>query len=184
MGVCAFHRSCTAVVSYAAPSTRTAFFQLDRSWSFAYLNGEAERLHRKALAVHKSALGDKHPDTLTSINNLGSLLQDKGDLDGAGALYREALEAKRETLGDRHPSTLASINNLGMLLKAKGDLNGAEALYRESLEAQRETLGDRHPSTLSSISNLGLLLKAKGDLDGAEALLPVSYTHLTLPKKA
>ena len=110
--------------------------------------------------------------TSTLINQLGRLLRDQGDLDGAEALFREAMpmEARRETLGDKHPSTLTSINNLGSLLDAKGDLDGAEALYREALEARRETLGDLHPDTLDSISNLGALLKDQGDLDGAEAL--------------
>ena len=79
------------------------------------------------------------------INNLGMLLQAKGDLDGAEGLLREALAARRETLGDRHPDTLTSINNLGSLLHAKGDLDDAEGLYREALAAFRETLGDCHP---------------------------------------
>ncbi|EOD12957.1 hypothetical protein EMIHUDRAFT_452118 [Emiliania huxleyi CCMP1516] len=130
-----------------------------------------EALLREALEASRETLGDNHPDTLTSINNLGMLLEAKGDLDGAEALLREALEARRETLGDRHPRTLTSIYNLGSLLQDKGDLEGAEALKREALEGQRETLGDRHPNTLTSISNLGSLLNAKGDLDGAEALL-------------
>ena len=42
----------------------------------------------------------RHPGTLTSINNLGMLLKDQGDLDGAAPLLREALQAKRETLGE------------------------------------------------------------------------------------
>ncbi|EOD18039.1 hypothetical protein EMIHUDRAFT_196071 [Emiliania huxleyi CCMP1516] len=67
-------------------------------------------LHREALEAKRETLGDRHQDTLRSINNLGNLLMNKGDLDGAEALLREALEARRETLGVRHPSTLASIN--------------------------------------------------------------------------
>ena len=44
--------------------------------------------------------GSRHPDTLVSISNLGSLLQAQGDLEGAAALLREVLEARRETLGE------------------------------------------------------------------------------------
>ena len=105
---------------------------------------------------------DAHPHTHTEmrIENLGGLLQDKGDLAAAEPLSREALEVRRETLGNRHPDTLISINNLGILLKVKGDLAAAELLYREALEVRRETLGDRHLSTLLSTRNLGLLSKA------------------------
>jgi hypothetical protein len=84
---------------------------------------------------------------LTSINNLGSLLKAKGDLDGAEALYREALEARREVLGDRHPDTLSSINNLGALLKDKGGLDGAQVLLAEAVAGAREVLGAEHPHT-------------------------------------
>ena len=118
---------------------------------------EAEPLFREALEVSREMLGNRHPITLTSINNLGNLLGSKGDFAAAKPLLREALEVKRETLGNRHPSTLSSISNLGLLLKAKGDLAAAEPLLREALEVQRETLGNRHPSTLSSTSNLGEL---------------------------
>ena len=73
------------------------------------------------LEVQRETLGNRHPDTLGSISNLGRLLYEKNDLAAAELLYREMLEAQRETLGDRHPKTLASINILSTLLNAKGN---------------------------------------------------------------
>ena len=102
---------------------------------------KAERLYRLALEKQRETLGNRHPSTLNSINNLGLLLEAKGDLAAAEQLLCEALEARRETLGNRHPSTLKSINNLGLLLEAKGDLAASEQLQCEALEARRETLG-------------------------------------------
>ena len=40
--------------------------------------GEAEPLFREALAASRETLGDRHPDTLTSINNMASLLKAQG----------------------------------------------------------------------------------------------------------
>ena len=74
--------------------------------------------------MSRETLGDRHPCTLISINNLGSLLQAKGDLAAAEALYREALVVQRETLGNRHPNTLNSIHNLGLLLEEQGRYRG------------------------------------------------------------
>ena len=124
---------------------------------------EAEPLYREALELTRETLGNRHPNTLACINNLGALLMDKGDLAAAEPLLREVLEVLRETLGNRHPNTINSIHNLGSLLTIKkGDhAAAAEALLREALEARRETLGDRHPDTLKSFSNLDWLLKAK-----------------------
>ena len=73
---------------------------------------EAEPLCREVLEVERDTLGNRHPDTLGSINNLGMLLKDKGDLAAAEPLYREALKVRRETLGSRHPSTLIAIQSL------------------------------------------------------------------------
>ena len=44
----------------------------------------------EALAMDRKALGNRHPDTLTSTNNLGALLQARGQLDEA---QRRALQA-------------------------------------------------------------------------------------------
>jgi len=39
----------------------------------------AEPLSREALEVQRETLGNRHPHTLTSINNLDQLLQEQGD---------------------------------------------------------------------------------------------------------
>ena len=39
---------------------------------------EAGVLYHEALEASRATLGDRHPSTLTSINNLGSLLHDQG----------------------------------------------------------------------------------------------------------
>ena len=56
---------------------------------------------RVALEAQRETLGDRHPDTLGSIYNLGMLLAKQGKYDEAEPLLRESLEAHRETLGDR-----------------------------------------------------------------------------------
>ena len=66
-----------------------------------------ETLHACRRA-RRETLGDKHPSTLLSLNNLGMLLRAQGKLEEAAPLCREALQAQRETLGDKHPSTLLS----------------------------------------------------------------------------
>ena len=39
---------------------------------------QAKPLLEEALAARRETLGDRHPDTLSSISNLGSLLEDQG----------------------------------------------------------------------------------------------------------
>ena len=50
--------------------------------------GEAEPLFRACLAARKETLGDKHPSTLASMNNLAILLKSTGKIDEAEQLFR------------------------------------------------------------------------------------------------
>ena len=57
----------------------------------------AEPLLRELLQSRRKTLGDRHLDTLSSINDLGQLLLDGGDRAAAEPLFCEALNARRKT---------------------------------------------------------------------------------------
>jgi tetratricopeptide (TPR) repeat protein len=81
--------------------------------------------------------------------NLGIILKERGDLQGAEAAFLRADE-----------SGLAyGAVNLGFLLGERGDVDGAEAAFRRADE-------DGDPN---GAFNLGILLRERGDVDGAEA---------------
>ncbi|GLZ79515.1 hypothetical protein Afil01_43220 [Actinorhabdospora filicis] len=88
---------------------------------------------------------DAHP---AAMYNLGILLQQRGDLDGAEKWYRRATETGH---------TDATFN-LGILLEQRGDLDEAEKWYRRATDT-----GDT-----GAMNNLGVLLEQRGDLDEAE----------------
>ena len=145
--------------------------------SLATLYGDRLALYDKAIPLQESALakrrrvlGEEHPDTLISINNMGMLLQAQGKLAEAEPFCREALEISRRVLGEEHPDTLSTTNNMGFLLAAQGRIAEAEPYLREALEKIRRVLGEEHPNTLSSIGNMGCLLEAQGKLAEAESL--------------
>ena len=60
---------------------------------------EAEPLYRKALAIRLKTLGEDHPDTAVSYNNLASNLNAQGKYAEAEPLYRKALAIRLKTLG-------------------------------------------------------------------------------------
>jgi hypothetical protein len=57
----------------------------------------------------------KHPDTLTSLNNLASVLRAQGEQEETEKLRRRDLEGKEKVLGTEHPSTLGGVYNLAYL---------------------------------------------------------------------
>ena len=48
-------------------------------------------MHRRALAIRLKALGEDHPNTATSYNNLAATLSAQGKYAEAEAMYRRAL---------------------------------------------------------------------------------------------
>jgi hypothetical protein len=65
------------------------------------------------LEVRTRVLGEEHPDTLTSINNLAATLVALGDLAVAWRIQRRVLEMRMRVLGKEHPTTLASTGEFG-----------------------------------------------------------------------
>jgi tetratricopeptide (TPR) repeat protein len=130
----------------------------------------AQPLQERLLEAQRRVLGEDHPDTLSSMSNLGELLRAQGDLAGARGLHERALATSRRLLGEDHPQTLTSMNNLGETLAAQGDLGGARGLHERVLNAQRRLRGEDDPYTLASMNNLALTLSAQGDVSGAREL--------------
>ena len=115
---------------------------------------DAEKMNMRSVERRRELLGERHLDTLQSMNNLASTYWNQGRWDEAEKLKLEVLEAMRAVLGERHPYTLSSMNNLASTYMNQGRWNEAEKLKVEVLAASREVLGDRHSDTLLSINNL------------------------------
>ncbi|HTA64589.1 MAG TPA: tetratricopeptide repeat protein [Xanthomonadaceae bacterium] len=125
-------------------------------------------LQVSALATRRRVLGNDSPDTLKSIDGMGSIFQGQGKLRESERLFREALAGQRRVLGEDNPATLESVNGLGLALYGEGKIAEAEPLLRDALERRRRVLGEENKDTLISANNLGLLLQDQGKLAEAE----------------
>lgn len=67
---------------------------------------------RQVFTDRQRVLGKRHPDTLTSINNLASAYHAAGDLERAIPLFEQTLTGYRRVLGDDHPQTRVVYDNL------------------------------------------------------------------------
>jgi non-specific serine/threonine protein kinase/serine/threonine-protein kinase len=120
----------------------------------ARLFSEAEKEEREILAIRRRVLGTQHPDTLVSMTNLASTLDNERQYLEAERLQRETIEIQRRVLGPEKPETLGSMNNLAFSLERQHLYAEAESLYKEALQIQRRVLGPDHPITLLSMDNL------------------------------
>ena len=128
----------------------------DRTWSFTgllwFYQGqslwtEAEDWADRCCKFATDHFGDRHPDTVISLNNLALLYQSMGQYERALPLYESALEIMRSELGDRHPHTAGSLFNLAALYYNTQKYQKALIFIQEALEIYIPTLGNEHPTT-------------------------------------
>ena len=91
-------------------------------------------------------LGERHPDTAASLNNLAKLVYEKVDYAAAKPLLKQALAIHKAVYGEHHPFYAISLNNLAVLLKGQGDYDAARPLYEQALAIRKEVLGGATPT--------------------------------------
>ena len=77
---------------------------------------EAALLFREDLSIRRDILGEDHPDTAHSYNDLAETLRAQGKYAEAEAMHRRALAICLKALGEDHPHTATSYNNLAVTL--------------------------------------------------------------------
>ena len=125
--------------------------------------GRALPLYEDCLARSRRILGEDHPDSLASLNNVASVCLSIGEYDRALHLYEECLAKRSKILGEDHPSTLISLNHLAVSLLRLGKCARALPLYEDCLSRMKRVLGEDHSDTLASLCGLALLFETMGD---------------------
>jgi tetratricopeptide (TPR) repeat protein len=147
------------------------FTMLGRTCERMDMHAKALPLERRALEISRRALG---PDSIVlaqSLNNLGVLYRELGNLGEAEPLLRESLALRRRLLGNDDKDVAVTLIELARVLNAVGRPDEAEPYIRESLAIRRTVLGEQHRETSVSKSELGRQLMRRGDLAAAEPLL-------------
>lgn len=160
--------------AHVAVDRRRLAYVLDRCGTY-FQHGpalyiDAVNCFEHALKLDREDLGDEHPNTLISLNNLAATLWAQGDLAGARALQEQGIAVSQRLLGEEHPDTLTAMNNLANTFHDQGDTPGARLLQDHVLSVRRRVLGREHADTLISMNNLADTLHAQGELAGARAL--------------
>jgi tetratricopeptide (TPR) repeat protein len=122
------------------------------------------------LEKRKRVLGEEHPDTLGTMNDLAATFYEQGRLSEAEELGLRVLEKRKRVLGEEHPDILTSMSGLAITFEKQGRLNEAEELGLQVLEKMKRVLGEEYPDTLESMSNLAVTFYKQGRLSEAEEL--------------
>ena len=146
-------------------------------------NREASQLRQRTLEARKRVLGDEHPDTLLSINDLAESYFILGRYQEALQLNQQALEVQKRILNDEHPNTLKSMHNVFRLYSQLGQYPEAIQLGKQTVEARLRILGPAHPATISSTLMLARIEQAKQKKEARPRWLRELSRYLQLLKR-
>jgi CHAT domain-containing protein len=149
------------------PGIQAKAVNLERRGRYA----EAEPLKRQILTVNQNTLGEAHPDTAMSYNNVALNLYLQGKYPEAESLHLRALAIWQQVLGEDHPFTAASYNNVATNLYLQGKYTEAEPFFRRALAIRQKVLGEEVADTATSYNNLAADFNAQGRYAEAEPLL-------------
>jgi tetratricopeptide (TPR) repeat protein len=137
-----------------------------------YAQGDAaatKAWYERALALGEKYLPDDDPDRAAGYLNLGAVLDDLGDTDGAIRQMRRVLEIGEAHFGTDHPQVAGAVNNLGYALHSKGDSPGATDCFERVLKIGRAQDPPDPKMIAMCLNNLGHVLHAQGRHREAEA---------------
>jgi serine/threonine protein kinase len=132
---------------------------------------KARPMLEQALGVERSAIRGDNVTLAQTLNDLGVLKREQGEVRDSEPLLREALGMRRRLLGNADPAVAITLVELSRTIRDLGQSAEAEQLSREALAIRRAALGEEHQETATSKSDLGGLLMRKGELAAAEPLL-------------
>ncbi len=145
-------------------------FTIGKTYLDLGLFAEAQRQLEPAYELIRRALGEEHPYTLDTMNELAGIYQAQGKFAEAEPLFVKSLDIRRRVSGEGHTDTLANMNNLALIYSQEGKYALAEPLQIKVLEARRRMSGPEHPGTLINMVNLALTYMSQGKYAQAEPL--------------
>ncbi|HEU5375790.1 MAG TPA: tetratricopeptide repeat protein [Ktedonobacteraceae bacterium] len=161
----------TLIEQYVLPSHKAASL-LNRTGVYLTDTGLytiAEPLHVRALAIHQQVLGSTHPDTIKSMNNLGSLYMQQTRYSQAEPLFLQALAIRQQQPEAMHLDIAQSFHHLGCLYNELGRHKEAERMFQMALDIYEPVLGPEHPDTVANFIGLGWIYMKQGRFSEAES---------------
>src|SRR5687768_7695044 len=125
---------------------------------------EAEELMVDAVLEAERRHGAESPQAAEAHNELGTVLLNVQDFQGAVQAYRHACTGPMPAGGQPLKDRLTFLMNLGMALQYAGQLEQAEQVLRQGLEGRERLYGPEHAGYAFGLEPLGALLLRRGKL--------------------
>lgn len=131
---------------------------------------EAIKLARRALAIREQLLPADHPEVAETLNDLGVLYQQTGNLAEARPLLIRALAIREKALKPGDPLIVETLTNLAAVYRADNDYPNAGPLLQRVLAINERAFGAAHREVATALNSLAMLYMESGDYQRAEPL--------------
>ena len=132
---------------------------------------ETRDLAQRAVSYAQEVYAEADPKRAVSLSNLGNVLLDNRDFDGARKAHEAALGLREKAFGPDDAAVASSLVDVGRLREAQRDLPGARLAWSRSLAIYEKSVGPEDPLTAASVSNLARVAYLEQDLATAKALM-------------
>jgi len=153
-------KECRSIdISYAVTCNDIASIYIYEDYS------EALKWFKKALAIFENVLGNEHPFTATTYNNIANIYNSQEDYSKALAWFKKALSIRenKNVFGERHPDTAASYASIASVYNNQGDYAKALEMYDKALTIFEAVFGKEHPDTASIYYSIASVYDNQGD---------------------
>ena len=142
-------------------------------------------IYARVLTLQESSIGEIHPSTAATYQEIGLVQAKKGYYDNALRSLSKCLEIQEEVFGTYSPEVAITRSFLGNTICQRGDdgdelmeHRGALQQYRKALVIRERCLGEDHLDVAGSYQNIGESLCSLGDFQGALAAYRESLSIL------
>ncbi len=123
--------------------------------------------YEMCMAIDVKSLGEDNPDSATTYNKIGRVLECKGEYDQALDYYHKCLAFRLKSFGGEHYSLASPYNNIGSIWEGKGEFKKALKYYKMSFAIDLRTLGESHNNIAISYNNFGSISNEIGEYANA-----------------
>lgn len=125
---------------------------------------------QEAAALAEELFGVESASLAASLNNLGLILRNQGDVQGSEEATLRALLVSESVFPSSHEFVATVRTNLAKLYLVQNRLSETILIYEQLLASATEAYGMSHPSTFTAAYNLSDIYRQNRDFDFAESI--------------
>ena len=144
--------------------------EMGRAYFGLGLRDRARRFAEVSLAIQRRLPSESQMDIARTLDFLGLVRLEQGELDGAERAYHEALDLRRQRVGVRHRDVARTLNGLAGVLRTAGRFRDADSMSRAAIEIDESRIPTSRLDLAESIKGLAHSVRERGNAAEAARL--------------